>query len=196
MIANTPNISIIERPVCAFFVSITSAVRQFIFLISNDDLALITSNIGLYFDGVKNEKNINILFNSFFNNLSYVMTIWFLGISIIGLPIILVIFGFKMFITGFSISSIIYTYKVNGILKTIIHIFPPQFVFLVILLLITFYAVSFCIKLFKYLFLKKMINFKEVMQRYFKILLISLFVCIVLSFYEAYVSTYLLNLFN
>lgn len=123
-------------------------------------------------------------------------TIWILGISIIGLPLVIGIFIFKSFITGFSISSIIYTYKLNGVLKTIFHIFPHQIVFLILLLLITFYASSFCIKLFNYLFLKKMINFKEVMHKYLKILLICVIGSIVSSLYEVYVSTYLLNFFN
>lgn len=168
----------------------------FIFLISEENLTYIRDNLILFFKNINNGDKLDLLINSLFNNLTYVFTIWILGISIIGLPLVIGIFIFKSFITGFSISSIIYTYKLNGVLKTIFHIFPHQIVFLILLLLITFYASSFCIKLFNYLFLKKMINFKEVMHKYLRILLICVIGSIVSSLYEVYVSTYLLNFFN
>jgi len=168
----------------------------FIFLIKEENLTEISKKITIYFTEINNANKLNILINSIINNFIYIITIWILGISLIGLPIILIIFIFKNFITGLSISSIIYTYKINGIIKTIIHIFPHQIILLIILLLIFFYSISFCIKLFKYLFLKKIINFKEVMQKYLKILIISLLVTLFTSIYEAYISTYLLNYFN
>lgn len=168
----------------------------FIFLVSDSNLEMIYTNISGYFNDIKSLKNTDILINSLYNNLIYIAVLWLLGMSIVGLPIIIVIFCFKFFITGFSISSIIYTFKAKGILKMFIHLFPHQIVYLIILLLICFYSVSFCIKLFKYLFLKKMINFKEVMSKYFKVLFISCLVSLFVSLYESYISLYLLNLFN
>ena len=168
----------------------------FIFLVSDSNLEMIYTNISCYFNDIKSLKNTDILINSLYNNLIYIGVLWLLGMSIVGLPIIIVIFCFKFFITGFSISSIIYTFKAKGILKMFIHLFPHQIVYLIILLLICFYSVSFCIKLFKYLFLKKMINFKEVMSKYFKVLFISCLVSLFVSLYESYISLYLLNLFN
>lgn len=168
----------------------------FIFLVSDSNLEMIHTNISGYFNDIKSLKNTDILINSLYNNLIYIGVLWLLGMSIVGLPIIIVIFCFKFFITGFSISSIIYTFKAKGILKMFIHLFPHQLVYLIILLLICFYSVSFCIKLFKYLFLKKMINFKEVMSKYFKVLFISCLVSLFVSLYESYISLYLLNLFN
>ena len=141
-------------------------------------------------------NKLDLLFSSLINNLVYVLSIWTLGISIIGLPIIITIFSFKFFFFGFSLSSIICTYKWGGILRSLVHLFPHQLLFLIVLLLVTFYAVSFCLKLFNYLFFKKMINFREVMRKYLKILLICSLTTIFISLYEVYISTYLLNLFN
>jgi len=168
----------------------------FIFLISDSNLDMIYSNINGYFDNIKNVNSTDILISSIYNNLVYIIVLWILGISIIGFPIIILIFCFKFFITGFSISSVIYTYKINGILKVFIQLFPQQIIYLIILLLMCFYSVSFCIKLFNYLFLKKMINFKDVMNKYIKILFISSLISIFISIYDAYISLYLLNLFN
>ncbi len=166
----------------------------FIFLISDDNLTHIKESLTLFFSNVTNNNKIDIFLNSIFNNYLYLFLIWLLGISIIGLPIIIIILLFKFFIFGFSISSIIYTFKWNGILKVIVNSFPHQILYLIVLILISFYAISFCLKLFNYLFLKKIINFKEVMHKYIKILVISLLTTLFISLYETYILSYLLNL--
>lgn len=168
----------------------------FIFLISDDNLIYIKENITLFFSNIPDNNKFNIFLNSLLNNYIYLFLIWLLGISIIGLPIIIIILLFKFFIFGFSISSIIYTFKWNGILKIIMNFFPHQVLYLIVLILISFYAISFCLKLFKYLFFKKVINFKEVMHRYIKILFLCLLITLFISFYESYITSYLLNLFN
>lgn len=168
----------------------------FIFLISDENIVQIKDNLTLFFKDINTGNKLDLLFSSLINNLVYVLSIWTLGISIIGLPIIITIFSFKFFFFGFSLSSIICTYKWGGILRSLVHLFPHQLLFLIVLLLVTFYAVSFCLKLFNYLFFKKMINFREVMRKYLKILLICSLTTIFISLYEVYISTYLLNLFN
>lgn len=177
------------------FLSLIAGI-VFIFLITDENLMQITNNITLFFNDINNGNKFSLLCSSIVNNFTYILIIWILGISIIGLPIILIIYLFKFFLFGFSLSSVIYTFKWKGILRMFFHSFPHQLLFLIIMLLVTFYASSFCIKLFNYLFLKKNINFKEVMRKYLKILLISLVSCLAISLYEVYVSYYLLDFFN
>lgn len=168
----------------------------FVFLISEENLNQIKESLASFFDNIGSKNRVMGFFNAMVNNSTYIFIIWLLGISIIGLPIVIIIMMFKFFVFGFSMSSIIYTFKWGGILKAIIHLFPHHIMFLVALILVTFYSVSFCIKLFNYLFFKKNINFRDVMHRYIKVLLICILVNVFVSFYEAYVSTYLLNLLN
>jgi len=171
----------------------------FWFMISNDDKTLVTTELTNFFNCIKEGTNINYwgsLLNSIITNLLYVIFIWLLGISIIGLPIILIMIAIKSFIIGFSISSIIAVYGFKGIIGAIAYIFPHQIGLLFLLLLLGFYSVSFCIKLFKYLFLKQIINFKVAMRRYLKILILSIFVAILLSLFETFISTYFIKLFT
>lgn len=168
----------------------------FIFVLNDESSTYISNGIKDFFNNISEYSGISSFFNSFVNSSVYILIIWVLGISIIGIPIILIIYIFKFFLFGFSLSSIIYTYKLGGILRCLIHLFPHQLVFLLILLLVSFYGISFSIKLYKYLFFKKIINFKEYMNKYLKVLLYSLVVCVFISLYEAFISTYLLNLFN
>ena len=168
----------------------------FIFLISEENLIQIKDNITVVFNDINSGNKFNMLCSSIINNFTYVLVIWILGISIVGLPLILLIYCFKFFLFGFSISSVVYTFKWSGLLRMFLHCFPHQLLFLIVMVLVTFYGSSFCIKLFNYLFLKKNINFKEVMRKYLKILLVSCVCCLFVSLYEIYISYYLLNLFN
>ena len=166
----------------------------FLFMINNDSKLYIKDNLGNSI--TDSTSNISLFFKTLFNNFLYIIIIWLLGISIIGIPFVIFMYLFKYFLFGFSISSIIYTYGFKGILVSIIELFPHKLLFLIILILITFYSLSFSIKLFKNLFLKRPINFRESMNKYVKILIISLTFTLFITLYEVFATNYLLNFFN
>ena len=171
----------------------------FWFVINKENKLLVNNELTSFFNCIKDGATINYwgsLLNSITTNLIYIILIWLLGISIIGLPIILFMITVKSFIVGFSISSIIAIYGFKGLLGAFVYTFPHQIIFLLLLILLGFYSISFCIKLFKYLFLKQIINFKVAMRRYLKILLISIGIGIFLSLFETFISTYLIKLFT
>lgn len=171
----------------------------FIFYISKESKTKALVSIKNFFDLMNTSTGINYgksLLNTLVNNIGYVLLIWLLGISIIGLPITIILAFMKSFIVGFSISSIISCYKAKGILGAFLYVFPHQIIILFIYLLLSFYSISFSIKLFKSLFLKQTINFRVVMQKYIKILLISLIGIIIVSLYEVFISTYFIKLFT
>lgn len=171
----------------------------FYFLISSKDKVVVVNSIKNFFYEVKKGDNLNYsssLINALGVNIGYVLLIWLLGISVIGLPLVILIIFYKCFITGFSISSIINVYGFKGILGAFVYTFPHTFLFLVVLLLLGFYSVSFSLRLFNYLFLKKYINFKDIMKKYVKILVISLVSATVLAFFETFISTYFIKLFT
>ena len=160
----------------------------FIFFISKESKTKALVSIKNFFDLMNTSTGINYgksLLNTLVNNIGYVLLIWLLGISIIGLPITIVLAFMKSFIVGFSI-----------ILGAFLYVFPHQIIILFIYLLLSFYSISFSIKLFKSLFLKQTINFRVVMQKYIKILLISLIGIIIVSLYEVFISTYFIKLFT
>jgi len=171
----------------------------FIFFINKSDKQSVVESMRNFFSLIKASESINYgksLINSLVINISYVLLIWLLGISIIGLPVIIVILFIKSFIFGFSIASIIASYGFKGILGAFLYVFPHQIIILLLYLLLSFYSISFCYKLFSHLFLKKIVNFRYAMKRYTKILLISLVVVIIISFYEVFLSTYFMKLFT
>ena len=123
---------------------------------SKDNKELITTSLTTFFNNIKENKlnTQTLLYKSITNNLIINITVWLLGISIIGLPIVLIILGFKSLTIGFTISSILYTYKLNGLIKVIIYIIP-NIINLFVLFVLTYYSINFSLMLFNYLFRKK-----------------------------------------
>mgnify|MGYP004530466873 FL=1 len=184
-----------------FSLMIIGMIAGILFVVFSDKVnkKSIITNTTTFFSTVKYSVKVSYgksLLNSILINTGYTFLIWLLGISIIGIPIIIGILVFKCFVFGFSISSIIASYGIKGILGAICYNFPHQVILLIVYLLLSFYALSFCYKLFCYLFLRKNINFKRGMKKYFKILIICLIINIIVSLYEVFLSTYFMKLFT
>lgn len=155
---------------------------------SKDNKELITTSLTTFFNNIKENKlnTQTLLYKSITNNLIINIIVWLLGISIIGLPIVLIILGFKSLTIGFTISSILYTYKLNGLIKVIIYIIP-NIINLFVLFVLTYYSISFSLMLFNYLFRKKEYNKKLIVNRYLKLLILSLLISILTSVIETFI---------
>lgn len=155
---------------------------------SKDNKELITTSLTTFFNNIKENKlnTQTLLYKSITNNLIINIIVWLLGISIIGLPIVLTILGFKSLTIGFTISSILYTYKLNGLIKVIIYIIP-NIINLFVLFVLTYYSMNFSLMLFNYLFRKKEYNKKLIVNRYLKLLILSLLISILTSVIETFI---------
>lgn len=168
----------------------------FISILSKDNKELITSNVIDFFTAIKsNNLNYNqILVKSLTNNLLLNIIIWLLGISIIGIPIVIILLFIKSFILSFTFTSIIYTYKYKGIISAIIYVIP-HIINLLLSFVLIYYSITFSKSLFNYLFKKKECNRKELVNRYLKLLTISTFLFIISSIIETYIIPILIRLF-
>ncbi len=165
-------------------------------ILNKSDHNLVTTSLNSFFTSIKNNDidYKNALINSLVGNISFVTFIFLLGISIIGIPLIIFSLGISSFIFGFSLSSIIYTYHFNGILKAITYLFPHQLITLLMSLFLGFYALYFGIKLFKYLFRGIDINLRSSMKRYIQVYITVLLIFIACSFIEVFLSPALIKL--
>lgn len=162
-------------------------------IISKNNISIIKSNLNTYINSLKKLNYLIGLKNCLTSNLIYIIVIWLLGISIIGIPIIILILIIKSFILGFTISSIIYTYGIIGIPITIIYTIP-LIINLFLLTFLGYYGIIFSKNLNKLLFLKKEINFKNIMKRYIKLLIFSILITILSSLIEIYIIPNILKL--
>ncbi len=142
------------------------------------------------------EMQLSIFKNSLISNLLYFISLWLLGLSVIGIPIIVLMTFFKSFIVGFSISSIFAKYGLKGILGAFFYIFPSGIITSILSIGLATYSLVLAIKLIKAAFTKKTINFKTFMGKYFFILLISILLSILCALIDAFLSPYLLRIFT
>lgn len=165
-------------------------------ILNSSDKELVINHLNEFIDNINNNR-LDYLFalkNNLITNISYVILIWLLGISVIGLPIIIIMFFTKCFILGFSVGSILTTFKLKGILVSLVYVFPGQVISLLFLLLLMMYSMSFTFKMIYAILKKKSIDFKLIMNKYFKILLIVLGVIILMSLCDTYLMPRLIKL--
>lgn len=119
--------------------------------------------------------------------------IWVLGVSIIGIPIVLLLFFSKCFIFGFSISSIIINYGFKGVLISFIYVFPHNVISLVFYCFLTCYSLLFSFKLIGFIFKKSEFNIRKYFYKYFKLYILCFIVLLICVLYDSFVNPFILN---
>lgn len=169
----------------------------FITIINETDKNAVMSQITNFFLKIKtNQINfIDVLKNNLSSNLIYIIFIWLLGISIVGIPIIIIMLFIKGFMIGFSVASIIAKYKLIGILGSFTYIFPHIVLSVLIIFTISNYALKLSFNLFNAVIKKKTINFNEIINRYSFIMLLGIIGMTITSLIETFISPYIIKLF-
>lgn len=169
----------------------------FITILNESDKEMVTTRITEFFTTVKSNNDTDVLSalkNSLFSNVLSVIMIWLLGISIIGIPLIIVFMFIKTFIFGFSVGGIISVYNIKGIVLSIGYLFPHQFINITVLFILSLISFNLSINFLKNLLTKRTMDFKLWTGRYYKLLLLSLILMIVSSLLEVFVSPLILKL--
>lgn len=164
-------------------------------ILNNSDQELVREYIGKFLTDIYDNKinYIETLKTSLASNIFLVVIVWLLGLSVIGIPIILFIYFFKAFTLGFSISSFILTYKSKGIIFSFLYIFPNEILKFFSYTVLIINAINISKKLIISILKKETINFNKSINKYFKILLICTFIIILTSLYEVYGIPFVFN---
>lgn len=164
-------------------------------ILTEDNKELIKKNIIEFINKIDNNEinYLNALISSSWNNILITIIIWVLGISLIGIPFIIIIYIFKCFLTGFSLTSILITYGIKGSLKAIIYSIPN------ILnsfgsLLLSYYALSFSITIYKCIFKRETKNWSAITKQYTKLGIFFLLYAMIMSVIESYIIPNILRL--
>ena len=190
----------IDKKIFVFLLVLTiigiSVGAVLVTILNNSDKTLTIEYINEFVNNIENNK-LDYLFalkNNLFSNLTYVVLIWLLGISVIGLPIMLIMFFSKSFILGFSIGAVLEAFKAKGILFSLVYVFPGQVINLLFLLFLMMYAMSFSFKLIYVILKKQSLDFRIVMNKYFKIFLLVLIVTLLMTLYDTFLMPKLIKL--
>lgn len=182
-----PSKSISTFIISFFIIGIISG-SIFLICLSTGDKTIVNTELRGIISGnltgnIKNTLTINLL---------YIISIFILGISTIGLVFNGFIVYLKGFVTGFCVSSMIYIYKVKGLLLGLIYLIPHNIINILIILSLSIYSIIFSLGIIKQITGKR-INTINLLKRYTFIFLVSLGVIILTSIIEVYFTTFLLN---
>ncbi len=168
----------------------------YITILNKTDQSLITETILNFFNNISTNKlNYGLsLKNTFIINIGFIILIWLLGISVIGIPIIIFLFFSKIFTLGFSISSIIFNYKLKGIPLAILYIFPHHVINGYIYMIILAYSLSLSLKIITTIIKRKSIDFKIIMNKYGYVLIISSIIILITTLFEVFITPLLIKL--
>ena len=169
----------------------------FMIVLSKNDKDVVLNSIKDFFDKLINNKFnfIGTLKNAALSNLLFSFIIWVIGISVVGVLIVIFIIFYKSFTLGFTISSIIYTYSIKGTLLALIYVFPHMVINLLILLYLSSYSIKLSIILIKSILKKDNLNFKAFINNYSKVFLISIVLLTITSLYESFIAPIILRYF-
>ena len=164
----------------------------FLVLLGDADKMAALNQIKEFFVQI-NKGNIISLKNSLLLNITYLVIIFLMGISIVGLVINSLIVYVKGFILGFSLAAMFYAYKFKGILAGIIYLFPHQIINILLITTLTIYSIIFSISLIKQIFNKK-VNTLVFLKQFTIIFIFTILLSIITAVLETYLMPALLKI--
>lgn len=166
-------------------------------MLNESDKILVSSYITNFFNNISDNtlNNVSALKNGLISEISYILIIWLLGISVIGIPIILFMYFSKFFILGFSISSIISNYGFKGCLLSFSYIFPHKIINIIIYTLITLFTLKVSGKILYTIIRREKLDFKIVLNRYLILLIVSMGILILTALFEVFITPIIIKLF-
>ena len=181
------------------FVIILGIISGSIFLIAlnETDKELVINQITNFITNINNNNinNLNAFKNSIIENFIFIVIIWILGMSIIGIIFNIFIIYLKGFILGFTLSSFFIIYKYKGLLAGLIYVFPTSILNIITTLIVGVYSIILTKYLWKVIFLKdKSNNIGKFLKKYIFILIICIIIALVSSLCESYLIPALLKL--
>ena len=177
-----------------FIIGITLGVI-FVNNTNESELTEIQEYITGFVDSLKQDYHIDkieLLKKSIWDNLILILSMWFLGLAVIGIPIVFAIVLYRSFCIGYTISAAI---AVLGTQKGIIFLLSTIFLQNLIFIPVIIFMTISCIKLYKSIMKdKRRENIKIEIIRHTIVSIILFVLLVVASLIEVYVSTNILML--
>lgn len=180
---------------CGISIIAFVAGSLFLTIISKTDQAMVSEYIDSFMNNIyHNDLNYGLAIkNTLLSNCFFLLFVWLLGVSIVGIPIVIFMYFSKIFTLGFAISSFVLKYKAKGLIFSLVYIFPSHIINLLLYTLMTYYATKMSLRMIDSTIKGKEINIKKLFIRYSKIFGVILIVLVLSGLYETYIIPFLLN---
>ncbi|MED4604261.1 stage II sporulation protein M [Paenibacillus validus] len=130
--------------------------------------------------------------NSFRETLSlhmkWVLIIWLLGMSVIGLPLILILDFLKGVLIGFTVGYMVGTLSWHGLLFALVSVVPQNLIVIPVLIVCSVTAIAFSVRLVKNRFIQKKGALFEPLLRFTSVAAASGVLMVGVALFEAYLS--------
>ncbi|KAB3537403.1 stage II sporulation protein M [Alkaliphilus pronyensis] len=137
---------------------------------------------------------VEIFKESFSNSFQLLFLSWFMGLLLIGVPLIFMIIVFRGFVIGFTVGLIIEEFKLYGVLLFILAIFPQNILLIPLYIVAAVTSVSFAIMIIKGKFNKaKGLNYGRLFLIYTLTYLGILLIVVLSSFIEAFIVPFFIR---
>ncbi len=150
-----------------------------------------------FFGQVSNGKiatSNDLFLQSFMHNSKYIGLIGLLGISIIGLPIILILLFMKGMVVGFTVGFLVNQMGWNGFLLSFVSVLPQNFLIIPVFIVTATVAVTISLKMIKRQFMKKISEpILPLLGKYVMLFIAVGFLLAVAAGIEAYLSPALMK---
>lgn len=165
----------------------------FITILSSTDKVTLKEYITNFFDSIKQGKIISLYKTLINNNLGILITA-ILAFSVVLFPLVIVIIFYKGFTLAFTITSLIYTFKIKGIILAIVYVFPSLIFNLVFYFIMCYYSFKLSLILFNKVINKDTANINKFLKKYLVIILICIVFVSLFSLYDTYLLPSLIKL--
>ena len=168
----------------------------FYFILSSTDQETVNRVVTNNFKIKDSYDYVRILKENILSNTYNVVLIWILGISVIGIIANIFIYFFELFSIGFTISSIIMTYKNKSLIGILIYLLPTTILNVIAMFILTYFSIKISYKIISICFFNKNIDLKKEMKQYFKVLLVCWILSLCISLLSTYINPVLIKTFT
>lgn len=165
----------------------------FITILSSTDKVTLKEYITNFFTSIKQGKIFSLYKTLINNNLGILITA-ILAFSVVLFPLVIVIIFYKGFTLAFTITSLIYTFKIKGIILAIVYVFPSLIFNLVFYFIMCYYSFKLSLILFNKVINKDATNINKFLKKYLVIILICIVFVSLFSLYDTYLLPSLIKL--
>jgi stage II sporulation protein M len=159
-----------------------------------EDLAYYLSQ---FFGEVSNGKvaaSKDVFAQSLFDNSKFIGMMGILGISIIGLPVILIVLFMKGLVIGFTVGFLVNQMGWNGFLLSFVSVLPQNFIIIPVFIITATIAVSISLKMIRRQFMKKISEpILPLLGRYALVFVVAGLFLVSAALFEAYISPSLMK---
>lgn len=139
-------------------------------------------------------ENSDLFLQSFLHNSKFIGLIWILGISIIGLPVILILLFVKGMVVGFTVGFLVSQMGWKGFLLAVSSILPQNLIIIPVFIIMAALSVIFSLRMIKKQFMKQYAKpLAPLLKGYIFALIAAVVFISAASIVEAYLSPWLMK---